>query len=81
MVRAMSRPPDPLEPLRQWRAAIARAGGVVESAVCSDATLRGLLEEPPMTATDIAARLGLSPAAAERMAPKLLSVLGARASA
>ena len=80
-VRARARAPDPLAPLREWRSSVARAGGVVDSAVCSDATLRALLDHPPVDAAEVAARLGLSPIAAERMAPKLLSLLGSRASA
>jgi DNA helicase-2/ATP-dependent DNA helicase PcrA len=78
---AVKRPVDPLAPLREWRTAVARAGGVVDHAVCSDATLRGLIERPPADAADVAVRLGLSPSAAERMAPKLLSLLDARAPA
>jgi DNA helicase-2/ATP-dependent DNA helicase PcrA len=80
-VRAARRPPDPLVPLREWRTSVARAGGVPDTAVCSDATLRGLLDRPPADAADVAVRLGLTPAAAERLAPRLLSLLTDRATA
>ena len=78
-MRAIKRQVDPLAPLRGWRSSVARAGGVVDHAVCSDTTLRRLIEHPPADAAEVAARLGLSPSAAERMAPKLLSLLGERA--
>lgn len=72
---------DPLAPLREWRSSVARAGGVPDSAVCSDSTLRGLLDQPPEDVAGVAVRLGLSATAAERIAPRLLSLLGSRASA
>jgi superfamily II DNA helicase RecQ len=80
-MRAAPRRVDPLTDLRAWRAAVARAGGVSENAVCSDSTLRGLLDDPPADVAEVAARLGVSPTAAERMAPRLLRLLGSRASA
>ena len=80
-VRATPRRVDPLAELRVWRASVARAGGVTENAVCSDSTLRGLLDDPPRDVPEVAARLGVSPTAAERMAPRLLGLLGSRASA
>ncbi len=61
--------PDPLEPLRQWRAAIARVGGQSELAVCSDRVLRSLHESPPTTAAELAARLGISETAAVALRP------------
>jgi DNA helicase-2/ATP-dependent DNA helicase PcrA len=78
-VRAMTRQVDPLAALREWRSSVARAGGVVDRAVCSDATLRGLIDRPPADAAELAVRLGLSLSAAERMAPKLLTLLDVRA--
>jgi DNA helicase-2/ATP-dependent DNA helicase PcrA len=69
--------PDPLEPLRAWRGGVARAAGIDDRAVCSDQTLRALLDQPPVDVAEIARRLGITPSAAERLAPKLLSLLGA----
>jgi DNA helicase-2/ATP-dependent DNA helicase PcrA len=80
-MRSRRRPADPLDGLREWRRSIARAGNVTEAAVCSDATLRALLERPPESVDEVGDRLGLGPTAAARIAPKLLSLLGARASA
>jgi DNA helicase-2/ATP-dependent DNA helicase PcrA len=80
-MRSRPRPVDPLDALREWRRALARAGNVTEAAVCSDATLRALLERPPESVAEVGERLGLGPAAAARIAPKLLNLLGVRASA
>lgn len=70
---ARQRPADPLETylsdLRSWRAAVARAAGVAERAVCSDDTLRSLAASPPADAADLARRLGITPTAAERLRP------------
>lgn len=73
--RRPRRPGDPLDALREWRAGVARLAGVPPAAVCSDRVLRGLLDEPPAGVADIARRLGLGTAAAERLAPRLLEVL------
>jgi DNA helicase-2/ATP-dependent DNA helicase PcrA len=63
---------DPMVPLRTWRADVARAAGVAERAVCSDQVLRSLLEAPPDSAAELAARLGVSVTVAERWVPRLL---------
>jgi len=63
------RGPDPLEPLRQWRAAIARVGGQSELAVCSDRVLRSLHESPPTDTSELAVRLGISQTAAAALRP------------
>lgn len=75
MLRRPPRPADPLDGLRAWRDGIARAAGVSAQAVCSDQVLRGLLADPPADAATVARRLGLGMSAAERLAPKLLSLL------
>jgi len=75
MLRRPARPVDPLDDLRAWRDGIARAAGVSAQAVCSDQLLRGLLADPPADAAAVARRLGLGVSAAERLAPKLLSLL------
>ena len=68
-------PVDPFDTLRAWRADVARAAGVADAAVCSTTVLRSLLERPPADATELATRLGVGQAAAERLAPRLLAVL------
>lgn len=68
-------PVDPFDTLRAWRADVARAAGVAETAVCSTTVLRSLLERPPTDAAALATRLGVGQAAAERLAPRLLAVL------
>jgi len=75
------RPVDPLAPLREWRTGVARAAGVNDTAICSDTTLRAMLADPPTDADAIAARLGLGRSAAERLAPRLLSLLGSAGTA
>lgn len=60
---------DPLEPFREWRAAIARVGGQSELAVCSDRVLRRLAESPPGDTHELAARLGISETAAAALRP------------
>ena len=70
------RPVDPLAPLREWRTAVARAAGVNDTAICPDSTLRAMLADPPTDADAIAVRLGLGRSAAERLAPRLLGLLG-----
>jgi ATP-dependent exoDNAse (exonuclease V) beta subunit len=60
---------DPLVPFREWRAAIARASGQPERAVCSDRVLRSLHEQPPAGPADLAARLGITESAAVRLRP------------
>jgi DNA helicase-2/ATP-dependent DNA helicase PcrA len=62
-------PPDPLQPFREWRAAIARASGQPEKAVCNDRVLRTLLDEPPASPEDLAKRLGITVSAAARLRP------------
>jgi ribonuclease D len=62
-------PPDPLQPYREWRAAIARASDQPEKAVCNDRVLRSLLDEPPVSPEDLAKRLGITPSAAARLRP------------
>lgn len=61
--------PDPLEPYRQWRAAIARVGGQSELAVCSDRVLRSLVASPPADVAELAERLGISKTAAAALRP------------
>lgn len=67
--------PDPLEPLRAWRAAIARRAEVPDTAVCPDRVLRSLLADPPVDVAAVADRLGIGRSAAERLAPGLLEIL------
>lgn len=66
---------DPLDQLRTWRAGIARAAGVADTAVCPDSVLRSLLENPPTDVESLGTRLGVGRAAAERLAPSLFSRL------
>ncbi len=61
--------PDPLAALREWRHGIARVAGSPDRSVCSDRTLRSLLDDPPATADELAERLGISSAAAARLKP------------
>jgi DNA helicase-2/ATP-dependent DNA helicase PcrA len=56
---------DPLAELKAWRSQIARRAGTFEQAICSDSVLRGLLERPPSSTDELAARLGVTPLAAE----------------
>ncbi len=60
---------DPLTPYREWRAAVARAAGQQEAAVCSDRVLRSLAESPPASSADLARRLGITESAAQRLRP------------
>lgn len=60
---------DPMVALRQWRAAIAAASGQPELAVCPDRVLRSLLAQPPADHIELAARLGITPSAAQRLRP------------
>ena len=62
-------PPDPLVPYREWRAAIARASGQPEKAVCNDRVLKSLHDEPPTSMDDLARRLGITASAAARLRP------------
>ena len=62
-------PTDPLLPLREWRAAIARVSGQPELAVCSDRVLRSLAQAPPADAAELARRLGITETAAARLRP------------
>ncbi|MCB0999241.1 MAG: HRDC domain-containing protein, partial [Acidimicrobiales bacterium] len=71
------RAPEPLQALKEWRATVARAAGVAPAAVCSDQVLRSMLADPPTDVAQVAVRLGLGIGAAERLAPKLLTLLPA----
>lgn len=62
-------PADPMLPLQQWRAAIARVSGQPERAVCTDRVLRSLLESPPADTKELAQRLGITETAAARLRP------------
>ncbi len=63
------RAPDPLVPFREWRAAVARASGQPEVAVCTDRVLRSLQERPPASPEELATRLGITVTAAARLRP------------
>lgn len=58
---------DPIQPWKIWRSTIARRSGLSEQAVCSDATLHSMCEQPPTTAGELAQRLGVTPSAAARL--------------
>ena len=60
---------DPLTPFKEWRAAVARASGQPERAVCSDRVLRSLADEPPGSTAELATRLGITETAAARLRP------------
>ena len=60
---------DPLADLKAWRRQIARGAAVAELTICSDTVLRSLLERPPASTDELAARLGLTPLAAARLRP------------
>ncbi|MFZ4718324.1 MAG: ATP-dependent helicase [Ilumatobacteraceae bacterium] len=62
-------PPDPLAPFREWRTAVARVSGQSDKAVCSDRTLRSLMDDPPADTADLARRLGITESAAARLRP------------
>jgi len=62
-------PADPLGPLKQWRAAIARVSGQPDKAVCNDRVLQSLLDSPPADTKDLARRLGITETAAARLRP------------
>lgn len=62
-------PADPMSPYREWRAAIARVSGQPDRSVCNDRVLRSLRDEPPVTALELAARLGITETAAARLRP------------
>jgi len=61
--------PDPLAPFREWRAAVARAAGQPEAAVCTDRVLRSLADSPPVDPAELARRLGITATAAARLRP------------
>lgn len=63
------RPVDPMVPYREWRAAVARASGQPERAVCTDRVLRSLHERPPAGPEELAERLGITVTAATRLRP------------
>ena len=70
------RPADePLAALRAWRTAVARRAGIDERAVCTDQVLHGLQDDPPRNVEDVAARLGVGPSTAQRLAPGLFEAL------
>lgn len=60
---------DPMHEWREWRAAVARVGGMTDRAVCSDEVLRSLCDSPPADRADLARRLGITVTAAERLRP------------
>ncbi|MFZ9628961.1 MAG: HRDC domain-containing protein, partial [Ilumatobacteraceae bacterium] len=60
---------DPLADLRAWRAAVARAAGIDDRAVCSDSVLQSLAASPPSDTADLAQRLGITVTAAARLRP------------
>jgi ATP-dependent DNA helicase UvrD/PcrA len=60
---------DPLAELKAWRRQIARGAAVGELTICSDTVLRSLLERPPTSTDELAARLGLTPIAAAQLRP------------
>ncbi len=64
-----TRPKDPLDPFREWRAAVARASGQPDTTVCSDRVLRSLADAPPTNAAELAQRLGITESAAARLRP------------
>lgn len=66
---AHARAIDPLADLKAWRRQIARGAAVAELTICSDSVLRSLLDRPPATTDELAARLGLTPLAASKLRP------------
>jgi DNA helicase II / ATP-dependent DNA helicase PcrA len=66
---AKARVVDPLADLKAWRRQIARGAAVAELTICSDTVLRSLLDRPPTTTDELAARLGLTPGAAANLRP------------
>ena len=62
-------PLNPLAPFREWRAAVARASGQPDTAVCTDRVLRSLAESPPASPAELAQRLGITETAAVRLRP------------
>jgi hypothetical protein len=60
---------DPLAELKAWRRQVARGASVGELTICSDTVLRSLLEKPPASTDELAARLGLTPMAAAQLRP------------
>jgi DNA helicase-2/ATP-dependent DNA helicase PcrA len=66
---ARTKPVDPLADLKAWRRQVARGAAVSELTICSDTVLRGLLERPPASTDELAARLGLTPIAAAKLRP------------
>ncbi len=60
---------DPMAAFVGWRAAVAKASGQPERAVCSDRVLRSLQLDPPADHIALAARLGITPSAAARLRP------------
>jgi superfamily II DNA helicase RecQ len=66
---ATTRSADPLAALRAWRRQVARGAAVAELTICSDSVLRGLLDRPPTSTDELAARLGLTPLAAAQLRP------------
>jgi DNA helicase II / ATP-dependent DNA helicase PcrA len=66
---AHTRTIDPLADLKAWRRQIARGAAVAELTICSDTVLRSLLDRPPASTDELAARLGLTPLAAAKLRP------------
>ncbi len=64
-------PRDPqhvaLDRLREWRAAAARAGGMVPDAVCTDRALAVIAERRPASPEELDAMTGLGPLTARRL--------------
>ena len=60
---------DPLAELKAWRRQTARGAAVSELTICSDKVLRSLLDRPPTSTAELAARLGLTPLAAAQLRP------------
>jgi DNA helicase-2/ATP-dependent DNA helicase PcrA len=64
---AMSTERSALDRLVAWRAATARAGGLVPDAVCSDHALAAIARHRPETADELDAATGLGPLTARRL--------------
>ena len=66
---AHARAVDPLAELKAWRRQIARGASRAELTICSDTVLRSLLDRPPASTDELAARLGVTPLAAAKLRP------------
>jgi DNA helicase-2/ATP-dependent DNA helicase PcrA len=68
-----------LDRLVAWRADVARAGGILPEAVCSDAALAAIADHPPADAAELDALTGLGVLTSQRLYPGIAAAIEAAA--